>query len=247
MKITIFHLYPGLMNLYGDMGNVIALKKRMEWRNVECEIKEIKIGERPDFTKADVLFLGGGQDRGQKIIEKELLFHKEPIKELIENGLPCLLICGGYQLFGKYFKTKDGSIINGIEVFDAWTIAGEKRMIGNIIVESPVFGKIVGFENHSGKTYLGKESAPMGKVIKGYGNNGIDGAEGILFKNVIGTYLHGPFLPKNFQATDWIIKQALKYRYKEEINLPLLDNGFEEKALKEASRRALEAKTAYIK
>lgn len=246
MNLTIFHLYPDLMNLYGDIGNVIALKKRMEWRNIECEIKEIKAGEKPDFTKADILFLGGGQDRGQKIIEKELLSHKESVKELIEKGLPCLLICGGYQLFGKYFKTKDGSIINGIEAFDAWTIAGERRMIGNIIVESPVFGKIVGFENHSGKTYMGKEIAPLGKVIKGYGNNGIDGTEGILFKNVIGTYLHGPFLPKNFHVTDWIIRQAVKYRYKEEVNLLPLDNNLEEKALKEALKRALKANTLSI-
>ncbi len=246
MKITIFYLYPDLMNLYGDIGNIISLKRRMEWRNIDCEIKEVVIGQKPDFTKADILFLGGGQDRGQKTIEKELLFHKEVIKDLIEKGLPCLLICGGYQLFGKYFKTKEGLVINGIEALDLWTIAGEKRMIGNIIVESSEFGKIVGFENHSGKTYLGKNIASLGKVIKGYGNNGKDKLEGIFFKNVIGTYLHGPFLPKNFKIADWLIKKAVEYRYKEEIELISLDNNFEEKALKEAVKRALRAKTVYM-
>jgi CobQ-like glutamine amidotransferase family enzyme len=234
------------MNLYGDIGNIIALKKRIEWRNIECKIEEITLGQKPDFTKADILFLGGGQDRGQKIIEKELLSHKEEIKTLIEKGLPCLLICGGYQLFGKYFKTTDGSTINGIEAFDAWTIAGGKRMIGNIIIESPVFGRIVGFENHSGKTYLGNNISPLGKIIKGYGNNGTDGTEGILFKNVIGTYLHGPFLPKNFQITDWFIKQAIKYRYGQGINLLSLDNTFEKMAFHEAEKRAIYAKSLSI-
>ncbi|MBC7327762.1 glutamine amidotransferase [bacterium] len=238
MKLKIFYLYPNLMSLYGDVGNIITLRKRCEWRGIDCEIEEIKVGKNKNFREADLLFMGGGQDRGQRIVGQDLQNYKEEIKELVENGLPVLLICGGYQLFGKYFKTKDGVLIPGIEVIDIWTIGGDRRMIGNVIVQSSIFGKLVGFENHSGRTFLGEGIQPLGRVVKGYGNNGKDKLEGVVYKNLIGTYLHGPFLPKNPQVADWLIRKALTYRYREEIDLKPLNDELEIESHKAAERRA---------
>jgi len=246
MRIEIFYLYPDLMSLYGDVGNIITILKRCEWRNIKCEIYEVKVGERADFRRADLLFMGGGQDRGQRIVGNDLQNYKEEIKELVEEGLPGLLICGGYQLFGKYFKTKDGIYIPGIDVLDVWTVGGDRRMIGNVVVESPLFGKLVGFENHSGRTFLGEKVKPLGKVVKGYGNNGKDKLEGAIYKNLIGTYLHGPFLPKNPQVADWLIAKALSYRYKEETQLEPLDDTLENLAHNSQERRAYTAKTVHI-
>lgn len=246
MKLKIFYLYPDLMSLYGDVGNIITLLRRCQWRGIECEIEEIKQGKRIDFRNADLLFMGGGQDRGQRIVGQDLQNYKEEIKELVEKGLPALLICGGYQLFGSYFKTKDGIFIPGIEILNIWTVGGDKRMIGNVIVQSPFFGELVGFENHSGRTFLGEGVQPLGKVVKGYGNNGQDKMEGAIYKNVIGTYLHGPFLPKNPQVADWLISRAIAYRYEEEITLPPLDDVLEWEAHRAGKRRAYTGKTLHI-
>lgn len=234
------------MSLYGDVGNLITLKRRCEWRGICCEIVEVKVGLKATFREADLLFMGGGQDKGQKIVGQDLQNYREEIKELVEQGLPTLLICGGYQLFGKYFKTKDDIYIPGIGILNVWTVGGDKRMIGNVIVQSEVFGKLVGFENHSGRTFLGEGVKPIGKVVKGYGNNGKDRMEGAIYKNVIGTYLHGPFLPKNPSVADWLIKKALAYRYKEDIKLSPLDDFYEQLAHKSAEKRAYTAKTYHI-
>lgn len=246
MRVKIFYLYPDLMSLYGDVGNIITLLRRCRWRGIQCEIEEVKRGRKVDLREADLLFMGGGQDKGQRIVGQEMQNHKEEIKALVEEGLPALLICGGYQLFGHYFKTKDNVFIPGIGILDIWTVGGDKRMIGNVIVESPFFGKLVGFENHSGRTYLGEAVKPLGKVIKGYGNNGKDKMEGTIYKNVIGTYLHGPFLPKNPLVADWLISRAITYRYKEEIFLTPLDDAYERMAHISAEKRAYTAKTYHI-
>ncbi|MGC9004096.1 MAG: type 1 glutamine amidotransferase [bacterium] len=246
MKVKIFYLYPDLMSLYGDVGNIITLLRRCQWRGINCEVENLKVGEKRDLKEADLLFMGGGQDRGQRIVGNDLQNYKEEIIELVEDGLPALLICGGYQLFGKYFKTKDGVYIPGIDVLDIWTVGGDRRMIGNAVVESPLFGKLVGFENHSGRTFLGEKVNPLGKVLKGYGNNGKDGFEGAIYKNVIGTYLHGPFLPKNPNVADWLISKALAYRYGEEVFLAPLDDSLEYSAHNAQERRAYRAKTLHI-
>lgn len=209
MKIRILHLYPKLMNIYGDIGNVIALKKRAGWRGIEAEVVNIDIKDKLEVKNGDILFIGGGQDRGQIVVSRDLKSKAQIIKEAIENGTPALTICGGYQLFGAYFLTQDGQKLTGIEVFKAYTKASSKRMIGNVVVESARFGKLIGFENHSGQTMLEASAEALGRVSKGFGNNQFDHREGIIYKNAIGTYLHGSFLPKNPAVADFLISRAL--------------------------------------
>lgn len=250
-KIKLYHLYPDAMNLYGDIGNVICLRQRCQWRDIDFEVIDVKIGDKIDFSDADIIYLGGGQDRGQKIIQNDLQKRKNEIKEAIESGAVALTICGGYQLFGKYFKTKDGEEIPGIEIFDAHTIAGEKRLIGNVIAETVNdIGlkdvSLVGFENHSGITTLGSETKPLAKVIKGFGNDGKGEFEGGYYKNAFGTYLHGPLLPKNPEFADLLLERALKYRYKDIAPLEKLDNNFEKRAHEFAIKRAKISKTLSI-
>lgn len=248
------------MNIYGDRGNIITLVKRSKWRDIEVEIKEINLEENPDFELADILFMGGGQDRGQKIITPDLLRLGPKIKKAVEGGIPGLVVCGGYQLFGKYFKTHTGEELYGIKIFDAYTVAGSKRLIGNVIVETQ-FGKIVGFENHSGKTYLATRdkrqetrnknsmshvTKPLGTIIKGFGNNGKDNLEGAIYKNLIGTYLHGPILPKNPALADWLISTALKRKYGEDIKFEPLSDHEEERAWQSAFKRAYKNVTSHL-
>lgn len=226
MKITIGHMYPDLLNLYGDRGNILALAYRLKARNIGYEIKEIKVGQKINFDDIDILFLGGGSDREQKIVAEDLSKRKENLHKAVEDGMVLLSICGGYQLLGKYYKTGTGEIIPGLGILDIWTEAGNKRLIGNIIIETEIKNKkvtMVGFENHSGKTYLGKNVKPLGKVLSGYGNNGEDKLEGAVYKNTFGTYLHGPILPKNPMFSDFLIEKALKRKYGESPLKPLED------------------------
>lgn len=213
MKIQIYHLYPDLLDLYGDRGNILALSARSRWRNIEAEIHKVSLNESIDFNKADILFIGGGSDREQSILVEDLSKRREDIKEAIDDGMVVLAICGGYQMLGQYYQTGDGVRIPGLSILDLHTVAGKNRLIGNVIAELDTgasLNTIVGFENHSGKTYLGKGARPLAKVLKGYGNNGEDGFEGVRYKNVFGTYLHGPLLPKNPHITDQILKLALE-------------------------------------
>lgn len=257
-KVKLFHLYPDAMNLYGDYGNVIALKKRCEWRNIDFEVVDVKIGDKISFDDADIIYLGGGQDRGQKIIQNDLIKRKLEIQSRVESGVVSLAVCGGFQLFGKYFKTSQGEEIKGIEVFDAHTLGGENRLIGNIVVDigdtTSLWSKkfkhynhqkptttLVGFENHSGLTTLGSATLPLGTVISGFGNKGDGAYEGGWYKNAIGTYLHG-LLPKNPWLTDHLIYSALMYRYGSPIPLEKLDDTLELLAHQKAIERAKTAK-----
>lgn len=210
--ITIIQLYPKDMNLYGDWGNTLTLKKRLEWRGFSVEIIDHNPGDATDFSTGDIFVGGGGQDAGQLAIQDDLLSRGEELKTLANDGIPMLLICGMYQLFGRQFVTNDGSIIRGIGVLPVETTAGEERLIGNITLESERFGTIVGYENHSGQTFLDDTVQPLGKVVRGAGNNNTDGAEGVQFNNVIATYLHGSLLPKNPTIADFLIAKALKRR-----------------------------------
>ena len=262
-KIKLYHLYPDAMNLYGDLGNVIALRKRCEWRDIEFEVVEVKVGDKVDFSDADIIFMGGGQDRGQRIIFNDLAKRATEIKSRIDSGVPALLICGGFQLFGKYFKTKDGQEIPGISVFNAQTVAGDTRLIGNVVVDISVttskwaqkfkfksmeqpITTLVGFENHSGLTQLGDGTEPLGTVVRGFGNKGDGGYEGGWYQNAIGTYLHGSLLPKNPWLTDHLIQMALLYRYGSPIPLDKLDDSVEMAAHQAAIERAKTAKTLSI-
>lgn len=232
MKLTIGYLYGDLMNIYGDNGNIIALQHRSKLFKVETEIKMISIGDSYKPHDADILFFGGGQDTSQIEVSKDLQKNKgKHIKEEVERGVPLLSICGGYQLLGEYYQPFEGDRVPGISVFGAYTVAGTKRMIGNIVVDSK-FGKLIGFENHSGKTYLKDQNTKLGTIVSGNGNNGEDQTEGCIYKNAIGCYMHGSLLPKNPRLTDWLIKTALQLKYEKEIKLSEVDSSFENSARK---------------
>lgn len=232
MKLTIGYLYGDVMNIYGDTGNIIALQYRAKLHSVETEVKMISIGTSYKGHVADILFFGGGQDASQIDVAKDLQKTTgKIIKKEIERGIPLLSICGGYQLLGEYYQPQDAGKLPGIGVFGAYTVAGTKRMIGNIMVDSS-WGKLIGFENHSGKTFLHDKTTKLGSVLSGYGNNGEDTTEGCVYKNAIGCYMHGSLLPKNPILTDWFIKTALSVKYNKEISLSDVDSTVEDKARK---------------
>lgn len=228
--LTIGWLYPDLMSIYGDRGNIIALTRRCEWRGIQVEIKPITVETSlSELRTSDMLFMGGAQDRQQTIVAKDLQKKKKVLSLMIEDNVPGLYICGGFQFLGAYYKEADGTVIEQLGVLDVYTEnPGGKRLIGNIAVDATsIFGKktvLVGFENHGGRTKLGKEVKPLGKVIKGFGSNAEDHTEGAVYKNSIGTYLHGPILPKNPTLTDWLITKALERKYKTAITLSPLDD-----------------------
>lgn len=224
-SLTIGFLYGDCMNIYGDTGNIIALQKRAEWRGIKVKVKQISIKDKLQEKEVDIYFFGGGQDQAQELVSQDLQLGKGmAIKADIERGVPLLSICGGYQLLGAYYKPHEGPKLPGLGLFPVYTNASHERMIGNIVVESE-FGKLVGFENHSGKTYLKVGARPLGKVISGFGNNGEDKTEGCIYKNAIGCYMHGSLLPKNPQLADWLISKALEIKYGEKVELePLQDN-----------------------
>jgi len=208
-KIKLLHLYPKDMNIYGDNGNVLTIKKRLEWRGIECDVIDYNPGDIfPDDV--DIIIGGGGQDSGQLKVANDIKKIESKIKKLVESGTPMLLVCGLYQLFGHRFETFEGAVIEGIGVFDCVTIGKSERLIGNIVTKSKLFGEIVGFENHSGQTYLGKDASPFASVIRGAGNNLEDSSEGVMYKNCIGTYIHGSILPKNPKVADFLISKALQ-------------------------------------
>jgi CobQ-like glutamine amidotransferase family enzyme len=204
--LKIMCLYPNEMNIYGDHGNLLTLQKRAEWHGYKIQYIQHEPGKKFD-TSVDIILGGGGQDSGQDKIQNDLLKNGSKIKMLAEAGVPMLVICGLYQLFGHYFETNAGHHIDGIGLFDAWTKAGPVRLIGNVVAETD-FGEVVGYENHSGLTHLNKGQLPFGKILRGDGNNGADKTEGARIYNVIGSYLHGPILPKNPALADELIRIA---------------------------------------
>ncbi|MDR1160087.1 MAG: glutamine amidotransferase [Syntrophomonadaceae bacterium] len=209
-SFIIAHLYPNLMNLYGDRGNLICLQKRLEWLGYDCRVKSLDIGDEWNFADVDMIFMGGGSDREQSLVYDDLQCKKEELWREIKNGFPVLFICGSYQLLGSYYLTGQGFKMEGLNYFDFFSEGGPKRLIGNIVVEvknNNETYQVIGFENHGGYTYFNDTTLrPWGKVIKGHGNNGKDHTEGIIFNNLIGTYLHGPLLPKNPAVADFFIR-----------------------------------------
>ena len=210
MSLKIVWIYSKDMNIYGDYGNVLALKKQAELRGLDVEVIEYNPGDEFPLD-TDIILGGGGQDSGQSEIQDDLLKIAPILKDLAEKNVPMLMICGLYQLFGDYFETIGGEKIPGIGLFSGLkTIGGNERMIGNIVTQSKDFGEIVGYENHSGQTFLSNNLTPLAKVILGAGNNPGGEFEGIRYKNIIGTYLHGSLLPKNPQISNFLIDEALK-------------------------------------
>lgn len=233
--ITLLQLYPRDMNIYGDWGNTLVLKRRLEWHGYGVNLVAYNPGD--EFPKeVDLIVGGGGQDSGQSKIGDDLLGIGDRLKALADQGVPMLMICGLYQQFGHYFKTKDGEEIKGIGLLDIVTVGGHERLIGNIVTENDEFGSIVGYENHSGLTTLGTNATPLGTVIRGAGNNNQDRTEGARYNNVIGTYLHGSLLPKNPAIADWLIEQAVIRKYGE-FHPAVIDDHFASLARDTAARR----------
>ncbi|WP_322152232.1 MurT ligase domain-containing protein [Paratractidigestivibacter sp.] len=225
--LRIVHLYPDALNLYGDGGNIASLRQRCEWRGIPVVVDQVRMGEELDLSDADVVLLGGGADRDQLAVCKELLAQKEKLAAYVESDGALLAICGGYQLLGRFYMMGNTQV-EGLGVIGAETRSGEGRLIHNVAINSPVAcTPIVGFENHGGRTYLDDGETPLGTpLVAGTGNNEFAVGEGVLHKGVVGTYFHGPVLPKNPQVTDWLIAHALERRGIA-CELPALDDAYE--------------------
>lgn len=233
--ISILQLYPRDMNIYGDWGNTLVLKQRLEWHGYSVNLLSYNPGDTFP-SEIDIIIGGGGQDSGQSRIGEDLLRIGPKLIELAEDNVPMLMICGLYQQFGHFFKTKSGEVIQGIGLLDIETYGGDERMIGNIVTTSEDFGQIVGYENHSGQTTLGAKAVPLGSVVRGAGNNGKDTTEGARYKNVIGTYLHGSLLPKNPAIADFLIETAVVRKYGE-YHPQVIDDTFADRAREVAIKR----------
>ncbi len=243
-ELKVLYLYPDILELYGDFGNIQVLKYRLEQRGFKAIIDKYSIGDNPpDFKSYDLVFAGGGADQEQSILSKDLIKYKDNIKEAVESGVFFLLICGAYQLFGKYYKGVEGNVIPGLSIFDYYTEAindRKKRCIGNTVIEAEFNGiktEIIGFENHGGQTF--DVSTPFGKVLYGHGNKFGDNQEGFFLSNVIATYLHGPLLSKNPLLCDYIIKHCLDRKYNDNVILQPLDDNFENSVRKQLLNRFL--------
>ena len=232
LKLKLVHLYPLFLNIYGDIGNVKVLQKRCEWRNIELEIQQFNVGDSLEFG-TDIFFIGGGQDRQQVEVSAELQNYKTLLEDEYNSNTVFLGICGGYQLMGEYYQPHDAKCLEGISILDAYTVAGSTRFIGNVTATADYLGEkdtLVGFENHSGLTYLRGDTTPMAQIVVGNGNNGQDRTEGARSKNAFGTYLHGSFLPKNPHFADYMIKLALEKKYNDHFDLEPIDDTIELKA-----------------
>jgi len=239
-RLTIVWLYGAKMNIYGDRGNVLALERRARWHGLTPVVREIGLGE-PIPDDADIFFFGGGQDQEQVAVSKDLQGEKgAAIVAAVTAGAALLSICGGYQLLGHEYRPHDAQPLPGVGLFDVVTDAGAERFIGNVIVDSQ-FGELVGFENHSGLTFLGPNATPLGRVRVGRGNNGGDGTEGTIERHAIGCYMHGALLPKNPVLTDWLIGAGYRYRHGP-VTLDRLDDSIETAAHASALSRAVQTR-----
>ena len=228
-RLRIAHLFPELLNLYGDGGNIIVLEKRCQWRGIDVEVVPVRFGERPSFSDVDIAFIGGGSDREQKIVCDQLQAVGDELRFYVADGGVLLAVCGGYQLLGHSYVMGDEEV-RGLSLVDLYTDRGAPRLIGNIMVESEICADpIVGYENHGGRTHLGPGVKPLGRVLAGHGNDGVTGEEGCLWQNVVGTYVHGPLLPKNPGVADWLLARALE-RAGEGAELEPLDDAAEHAA-----------------
>ncbi len=243
MRLRLCALYPEQMNIYADRGNIMLLRRRCEWRGIDFEYAAAGPGERLDPAAHDLLYIGGGQDRDQRIVAADLVQTKrQAIADAVADGAVLLAVCGGYQLLGHGYELGEERI-EGLGLADLETVREPgPRLIGNVEIEVELDGerrRLAGFENHGGRTYLGPDATPLGRVIKGFGNNGRDGYEGVRIRNAIGTYLHGPLLPKNAWLADRLIQLAIARRGGSEPDLEPLDDSLESAAHEAAHRAAM--------
>ena len=228
MELRICHLYPDVLNLYGDRGNIACFRRRLEWRGIECSVTELPLGVQDSLAGYDLFFIGGGQDFEQTVLLSDINAGRgESIRSAARDGMPFLCICGGYQLLGTGYRTADGQMCEYTGIIDLYTEGSPDRMIGNFAYRlGPESGGsvVVGFENHGGRTHLGPGVRPLGTVLRGSGNNGTDGTEGVRWENIFGTYSHGPVLPKNPGFCDFILRTALERKYGAAELAPLDDS-----------------------
>jgi lipid II isoglutaminyl synthase (glutamine-hydrolysing) len=245
MVLKIGHLYPTLMSVAADRGNLFSIQKRCQWRGIATEVEQVFVKQTPDFSKYDLILFHGGADREMELAARDIQAKASSLREAAEANTVMLTVCAGYQLLGHYYKPFQGPELQGVGLLDLYTEGGSTRFMTHMALECDFAqtGKriLVGYENHSGRTYLGSKAKPLGKVLAGWGNNGKDGGEGAIYKNVFGTYLHGPVLPKNPWFTDLLIQLALERRYGK-VELTPLDNSTEEAAHAAALKLAMEFK-----
>jgi lipid II isoglutaminyl synthase (glutamine-hydrolysing) len=242
MKIVVGHLYPDYLNIYADRGNIAVLARRAAWRGHELDVRTVSVGEEVRPGEHDLLYVGGGQDREQALVAADLAAKAEGVREAVSGGAALLAVCGGYQLLGRFYRDLHGVDLPGIGVFPLETIAGGRRMIGDVLLdcelEPGVRRTLAGFENHAGRTYLDDGAEPLGRVVAGFGNDGESGWEGCRVGRAVGTYLHGPLLPRNPWFADWLLAQALAHRFDEPPELAPLPDELEEDAHAVSSERA---------
>jgi len=240
--VRLCHLYPAQMNIYADRGNIAVFRRRLEWRGMALEVSEAGPGEGITPGAHDLYYLGGGQDRDQMLVADDMVRTKGPaLLSAVEDGAALLAVCGGYQLAGRGYVGADGTAMPGIGLLDAETVAGDTRLIGDVLIEATLDGEaheVAGFENHAGRTRLGGGATPFGRVLAGHGNDGDSGTEGVTRLRAIGTYLHGPLLPKNPWVADRLLSWALAHRYGDDVPLAPLDDALEDEARRVATGRA---------
>ena len=238
MNIRVAHLYPDYLNIYADRGNIAVLAKRAAWRGHELEVDAIGTGDDVVPGAHDLYYVGGGQDREQLLVAHDLAAKAEALTEAHADGAAFLAVCGGYQLLGRGYRGFHGEDMPGVGLLPLETVAGDTRMIGNVLLETD-FGPVAGFENHAGRTLLDAGAEPLGRVVHGFGNDGKSGYEGCRLGRAIGTYLHGPLLPRNPKLADWVLAQALAHRTGgEPPTLPALADELENEAQAMSARRA---------
>lgn len=241
MRIVVGHLYPDYLNIYADRGNIAVLACRAAWRGIELRVVPIGLGD-PLPAEIDLFYLGGGQDREQRLVASDLAARGSDLIAAVEAGAALLAVCGGYQLLGRFYRDREGVELPGAGLFPLSTVAGERRMIGDILLacelEPDGPRAVAGFENHAGRTYLDEGAEPFGRVVHGFGNNGKDGFEGCRVHRAIGTYLHGPLLPRNPWLADWLLGQALARTAGEVPTLAPLPDALESRAHEVAAARA---------
>jgi lipid II isoglutaminyl synthase (glutamine-hydrolysing) len=212
VKLAVGHLYPDYLNIYADRGNMAVLARRAAWRGLELDVQPVGVGETLEPGRYDLLYVGGGQDREQALIAPDIAAKGPALHEAVAGGAAVLAVCGGYQLLGRFYRDRYGSELPGAGILPLYTVAGERRMIGDVLLECElepgVPRTLAGFENHAGRTILDTEAQPLGRVVSGFGNDGVSGQEGCRAGRVVGTYLHGPLLPRNPWFADWLLAQA---------------------------------------
>lgn len=242
MRVVVGHLYPDYLNIYADRGNMAVLERRAAWRGIEFEYRTIGMGEPVSPGEHDLYYVGGGQDREQALVAEDLQQKGRALAEAVANGAAFLAVCGGYQLLGRYYRDRSGAELPGIGLLPHHTVAGERRMIGDVLLECELEPgerrTLAGFENHAGRTYLDEGAEPLGQVVAGFGNNGEDGLEGARVGGAIGTYLHGPLLPRNPWLADWLLARALARSLGETPQLEPLTDDFESRAQHVSAERA---------